>query len=240
MYKSLLMTLVSLAFIFNATAQEPPGKVVESIYFTPKRGMAKQLEAAVKKHNEKFHPEGAYQAFLRHVDYGENAGSYVWLMGPTAYSSLDTRPKDEGHEGDWDKTIDPLIEKYKNGGLWELQDDLSFGLDMIRNSGHYEIWSVDLKRGEFYRFKAMAEKLKKTYESINQYGFLVLTNPVHTKDGNDVALVWSFKTYGDWANGRGTREAYEKLYGENSWQSLIDEWQDITVDYDTEIRSIIK
>jgi hypothetical protein len=34
--------------------------------------------------------------------------------------------------------------------------------------------------------------------------------------------------------------AYEKLYGAGSWRNMIDEWHDITKDYNSELRSIVK
>jgi len=38
----------------------------------------------------------------------------------------------------------------------------------------------------------------------------------------------------------GVKATYEKINGAGSWQLLMDEWMDITVDYSSEIRSIVK
>ena len=124
--------------------------------------------------------------------------------------------------------------------LWELNDDLSFGFDILKKSSYYEAWSVELKRGEYYRFKALCEKLKKTYASIGTTAFLVYDNQVHTAHGADVSILWSFNTYDEWAKDLGAKATYEKMYGEGSWQQLLDEWRDITVDYSSEIRSFVK
>jgi hypothetical protein len=82
--------------------------------------------------------------------------------------------------------------------------------------------------------------LKKAYESMGKTAFLVFNNPVHVKNGNDVAILWSFDTLAEWDKDAGVKEAYEKINGSGSWQQLLDEWQDILVDYDTEIRSLVK
>ena len=53
-------------------------------------------------------------------------------------------------------------------------------------------------------------------------------------------MVWSFDTFGSWANDPGPKAQYEKVNGEGSWQRLLDEWMDILVDYNSEIRTGIR
>jgi len=238
----LAIVVILIAFgAFAQTAEEKPAIVSETMYILPKRGMEDKFEAAVKAHDLKFHPEGPYQAGLRKVEYGEKSGWYVWVFGPTSYSSIDTRPtKEGGHADDWSKTVEPFVESYGETQLWNLDSDLSFGRDILKKSNYYEVWQVDLKRGEYYRFKAMAEKLKKVYESVGKTAFLIFNNQIHTKNGADVSIIWSFNTFAEWSKDEGIKAEYEKANGPGSWQQMLDEWRDITVDYNSEIRSIIK
>ncbi|MCY1636607.1 MULTISPECIES: hypothetical protein [Marinifilum] len=242
MKKMSLILGLALFCTFIAFGQEKEEKktvVVESVYILPKRGMSDKFEQAIKAHNDKFHPEGDYVAGLRKVDYGEKAGWYVWIMGPTTYAALDTRPqKENGHHEDWEKNIDPLVEKYGAVNLWNFNEKLSFGMDLVKKSKHYEAWAVDIKRGQYYRFKAIAEKLMKTSESLG-VAFLVFNNPLHTPGGADVGLVWNFDSYDAWSQDIGFMKAYEKLYGKGTWQNMIDEWFDIMLDYNAELRSIV-
>ncbi len=102
MKKTLTLTIIATFLSCCLWAQEgekKPTAISETIYILPKAGMASKLEAAVKVHNDKFHPEGAHFAGLRRVDYGAKAGWYVWVMKGT-YASLDSRPADEAHDGD--------------------------------------------------------------------------------------------------------------------------------------------
>jgi hypothetical protein len=212
--------------------------VIESEMILPKMGMEDKFEAAIKAHNTKFHPEGPYVAALRKIDYGPKAGWYVWVMGPTVCGSLDTRPsKESGHDQDWSATIDPLVQEYGPSSLSTYEPDLSFGLDIFKKSKHYEIWMVDLKQGQYYRFKALCEKLKKVYEQLNTGSFVVLDNVLHSPTGSDVAIIWSFDSYAEWFKDKGPKAAYEKMYGEGSWQTMIEEWKDMIVDYTSELRS---
>jgi hypothetical protein len=240
MKKVMLFPLVIIMAFNFGYAQQSVNQVVETTNLLPKKGMNSQFEAAITAHNEKFHPEGPYVAGLRRIDYGKKAGWYVWLMGPTSYSALDSRPTDQkGHMDDWNKNVDPLVQKYGEVGLSELNADLSHGMDNFSKTSKYEVWFVDLKRGQYYRFKALAEKLKKTYASMENISFLVFNNQVHTAGGPDVGLVWGFSTYQEWSTNSGARAAFEKIYGENSWQRMLDEWNDIVVDYNAELRTKI-
>ena len=238
------MAIVALFFISSAIAQtsdEKPTNVVETTLILPRLGMEDKFAAALKAHNLKFHPAGPYLAGLQRIEYGEKSGWYVWFFGITTYAALDTRPlKENGHADDWAKTIDPLVQTYGEISLYDYNPDLSFGLDILRKSAHFETWSVQLKSGQYYRFKAIAGKLKKTYESMAINAFIIFDKPLHTSKTGDVGILWSFNTYAEWAKDTGTKKAYEKLFGDGSWQQMLDEWNDIVVDYNAEIRSYVR
>jgi hypothetical protein len=244
MKKYIFMVLIAGCLAMNSFAQSGSGSTpmaIESLMLMPRRGMEEKFEEAVKAHNKKFHPEGPYVAGLRKIDYGPKAGWYVWVFGPTAYGSLDTRPtKENGHEQDWNTNIDPLVEEYGATGFFDYNSDLSYGLDIFKKAKHYEAWSIDLKPKQYYRFKALVGKLKKVYESLGTTAFIVLDNNLHFKDGPDVALIWSFDTYSDWQKDPGPKATYEKMYGEGSWQMAMDEWMDIINGYNSEIRSNVQ
>jgi len=244
MKKTISLTCIAIFFACSAIAQTTPDKptvVTETMYIMPKRGMEDKFESAVKAHDVKFHSADQYKAGLRKVEYGEKAGWYVWVFGPTTYSSIDTRPtKEGGHDVDWSSTIDPLVETYGETQLWELNQELSSGVDLMKTAKYYEVWSVKLKRGEYYRFNALAEKLKKAYDAVNTSAFLIYNNPLHTSNGADVGILWSFNSYAEWSADPGIKSAFEKIYGSNSWQNMLDEWRDVTVDYNAEIRSFLR
>ncbi len=243
MKKYMVLLVIAGCFALNSYAQSDSGNTslaIETLTMLPKRGMEDKFEAAVVAHNKKFHPEGPYFAGLRKIEYGPKAGYYVWVLGPVPYGSLDTRPtKESGHDADWNTTIDPLVESYGAAGFMNYNAELSCGLDIFKKAKHYETWGIDLKPKQFYRFKALCEKLKKVYESEGKTCFLVLENNLHGKDMPDVALVWSFDTYSDWQKDPGPKAAYEKRYGAGSWQQAMDEWMDMINDYNSEIRSNI-
>jgi len=243
MKRNVFLALLTLLLAFNGYTQsmtDATPMVVESQMVLPKRGMEDKFEAAIAAHNKKFHPAGPYVGGLRKIDYGPKAGWYVWVMGPTAPASLDTRPaKEGGHDQDWSTTVDPLIEQYGPTSLFMFKPELSYGFDVLRKSKHYEIWGVKLKEGQEYRFKALCEKLKKVYEQMGTTPFVVLENALHSPEGPDVAILWAFNSYGDYFKDDGTKKAYEKMYGDGSWQNMLDDWKGMIVDFTTEYRSVV-
>ena len=240
MKKKIAMALIALATAYSATAQtnDKPAVIVETTYMLPKHGMEEKFEAAVKAHNEKFHPAGAHVAGLRSVDYGDMAGWYVWVMGPTEYSALDNQlGKTGGHDDDWNKTVDIYVDKYQAPVIYQYEPDYSFGMDIWKKSKHFEVWKVSIKSGQGTHFKALLAKLHKTYESMGNRAFMVYSNPLHTANSADYGLVWSFTSYDDWGKDWKIKEGFEKIYGEGSWQLALDEWNSIVENYSSEIRS---
>ena len=239
MKTKITLVLAAMLLVVLTYAQEkPPTTIVETIYILPKRGMAEKFEAAVKAHNKKFHKEDPHFAALRSVMYGDMAGWYVWLMRGT-YASLDSRPTKGDHDEDWNKTIDPLVEKYGQVGLWEMNAELSYGAEKLAENAYYNAWSVDLKTGKYSQFKALISRIRAAYESMGNRAFIVTNNAVPSSGSADVGLIWSFNKFEELDNDWGTKEAYEKIYGEGSWRAMVDEWQSITNSIDTEIRSML-
>ena len=243
MKKYMILVIIAGCFAVNSFAQTSAGSTpmaIESLMLMPKRGMEDKFEAAVIAHNKKFHPDGPQVAGLRKTEYGPKAGWYSWVKGPVPYSSLDTEfSKESGHDLDWSANIDPLIEEYGATNFLNFNQELSFGWEIFKKAKHYELWSVDLKPKQYYRFKALTAKLKKVYESIGKDAFIVLDNNLHFAEGPDVVLIWSFNTYADWQTDPGPKAAFEKMYGEGSWQQTMEEWMDIVNSYNSEIRSNI-
>ena len=227
-----------LGSLIAQTTEDKPKVIIQTMYVLPKRGMEDKFEAAVKAHNTKFHPDGPNKAGLRKVEFGEKANWYVWVLGPTSYSALDAPPtKESGHDADWTANVEPLVDTYGETQIWEINQDLTYGFDLLKKAKYYEVWSVKLKPGEYSRFKSLCEKLKKTYEAMGTTAFVIFDNPLHQAKGGDVGILWSFNSYAEWGKDSGVMQAYEKLYGAGSWKKMIDDWDAAKIDYNSEIRS---
>jgi len=238
--KTFTTTAMAALFCFIAWSQgeKKPTQISESIYIMPVEGKAAAFEVAIATHNKKFHPVGPHHAMLRRVDYGAKAGWYVWVMKGT-FASLDSRPDKGGHDEDWDANVNPTVKEYGDSGLWSFDEDMSYGMDTFQKSSKYNVWSIDIKRGQGERFNNLTKKISDTFESMGNRAFLVYNNQVHTPGGADVAFIWSMKNFADLDTEWGTEAAYEKLHGTESWKKMLTEWYDITVDHTEEIRTML-
>ena len=208
-------------------------RMVELSYMKAKPGMAQKFEAAVKAHNAKYHKEGAYEASLYSIATGNEAGWYVWTMGPCTFTDLDGRPDEGGHADDWAKNVDPYVEEYGRVEYWRWNEKLSFR--KANDNKMIQILWLDLERGEYYRFKNFMEKIQAIHEKMDD-GIAVYNNQFNQNDGRDVAIVWSMANWAemdkeDWK----MSEEYEKAYGEGSWDLALEEWEDCVAGMTSEV-----
>ncbi len=146
----------------------------------------------------------------------------------------------EDHGNDWNNNVGKYVETYGETNTWETMDKYSFGRDIMMNAGHYDVWVVDVETGKNKEFYEILMEVKRTYESMGNRAFLVFNNPIHSSDNADVALLTSYTNMADWASDWKVKEAYEKLYGADSWGKMLNKWRDVTVDYYEELRSFVK
>lgn len=224
---TLVFALILTTFTANAQEEKESYAMVELTFMLPKIGMEKAFESAVKVHNEKYHKEGVFKASLDMIVTGKEAGWYVWIMGPCTFTDLDSRPDNAAHTNDWDKNISPTILEYGRNEFWRYNDKLSYhkeGSDAIVNFEN--IWFVDVKKGQDYKFKEFMEKVKKAHEKRGEGNILVYNNQFREGNGRDVAIVW---TLNNWAemdeDDGGIKKDFEELYGEGSWANALKDWE---------------
>ena len=220
--RTLLLGIFCLPLMMMAQSNDY--RMVELQYIKVKPGMAQKFEAAVKGHNDKYHEEGKYGASLYTIVTGNEAGWYVWTMGPCTFTDLDGRPGEGAHQDDWNKTIDVLIADYGRTEYWRWNEKMSHRVE--NDAKMIQIWWVDVTRGEYYRFKNFMEKIKAVNEKHNR-SISVYDNEFNQNDGRDVAMVWPIENWAamdkdDWK----VKDAYEAEYGEDSWQLAFEEGKD--------------
>ncbi|MCX2745518.1 hypothetical protein OO013_16680 [Mangrovivirga sp. M17] len=235
-----LIMLAAVCMLFHTEAlpqsTNEPAALSETMYLLAKPGMNKEFEEGVAKHNAKYHAPGKdNQAMLRRVEYGNKAGWYVWVM-TGSYSSLDSRPDDEGHSKDWEENVGKYVEEYGDTDLWSLNRKLSYGLDKFQSQKRYEAWALDLKPWQGYRFNEAMTKLKAAFEKMGNRTMLVFDSEVNRKGGPDRGIVWGYDNFADLETDSKLVETYKSLYGENSWDNFLEEWKAVVVEVDQEHR----
>ncbi|MDZ7845917.1 MAG: hypothetical protein U5L96_03590 [Owenweeksia sp.] len=220
-------------FLFGQNAEKNDYRLAELTYIKVKVGMEKKFVEAVKVHNEEYHSESPHQAGLYYITTGQEAGWFIWAMGGFTFTELDDAPGEGAHMDDWRKTIAPYVAEYGRTEYWRFAKELSVTNDI--SEPLETIWFMDIKRGEYYRFKAFMEKVKLIHEKMGDEIHL-WTNEFHQPDGRDVAVVWPMENWAeldkeDWK----IREEYNNEYGEGAWDNALEEWEDIIVELSQEV-----
>lgn len=236
----LLSSLLIIAMLITSIgiAQEKEKKkygMVEIVYILPKIGMEKAFVNAVTEHNNMYHKEGPYKGHMDLILTGDDAGWYVWAMGPCMFSDLDNRPGEGAHTEHWTNSVAPKVKKYGRTEYWRYNEKLSYKSDDTP-SKFENIWLVDIKRGDYYRFKALMKKIKEAYKKKGDGNIHVYDNQFNAGDGRDVAILWAFSSWAEFDDDDGgIKKFYEEINGEGSWENAMDEWTEISVSINSQV-----
>ena len=226
LFFSALILLMSLAPL-TLTSQEGNNNLSQLVYMLPKVGEENLFTNAVKVHNELYHQTAPFKASLNMVMTGEEAGWYVWVMGPTSFTNLDNRPNSNEHNDHWDKTVAPYIKKYGRTEYWGFNKNLSNVSLTKENVKYATVLFLKLKRGTdnkklveyFERFKNASEK-----KGIDVREYYSRFGPSNTSRA--LALSFPHTKLADLDVHNWVNEEYEALYGEGSWKEAMKLWQD--------------
>lgn len=233
-----ILVFALMVTTFTVTAQEEKESygMAEITYMLPKIGMEKAFESAVKAHNQKYHKEGVFKASLDLILTGKETGWYVWIMGPCTFSDLDNRPNDAAHTHDWDKNVSPNVLKYGRNEFWRYNTKLSYRGDASDSPKFENIWFVDVKKGQDYKFNEFIKKVKKAYEKKEKGNFHVYNNQFKEGNGRDVAIVWAFNKWAEMdEDDGGIKDSFEEIYGEGSWDNALKDWADSTKSINSQV-----
>lgn len=236
MKHTILTLLISLIFVGFAGAQGTY-TMFETNYITPKEGMGNALHDGLIAHNKKFHAAAPYEAWVSFVAVGKNEGDFVWGMGPTTFTALDSRPDDAAHNQDWAVNVLPFVEKSSNTEYWKKKEELSYtpAGEADLKLQHIRFWSI--KPGKYEDFMGVLKNVVEVFKT-NKYpdSWGIYVNQFETNNGRDVAAVsnianWaSFDTDDTWV------ADYEKLYGKGSWKTAMATLYDSTDKFSEEVR----
>jgi hypothetical protein len=227
--KKLLFILLCLPLMLFSQ-EEIQTNLFEVVNVHVKPGQQKAFEAAVKSHDMQFHPEGGvYRARLFYNLNGPNGGTYSWIMGPTNWTALDTRPGEGAHDTDWDK-VTAFVESFESPTYWTYSDKLSQSIEGVSPQKRL-IWMYDLKQGQGARWSELVGKVKEVYAAKRPTeSFWVVWNEfADTKAGMDVAIIFAFDNWGWMDRNSNFGKDFEEVHGAGSWHNFLNEFSD-TVD----------
>ncbi len=226
------MLLLPLAAVFllgsvqTIQAQDTEAPMWETILLLPDNSKLKILGENMRKHNQKYHKEGAYQASVYNISTGPDTGKMVWIMGPLKFSHLDARPAEGGHDEDWRDNIMPYVRRLQQGEYWTMGTKHS-NTDMLpEDPGEYPIlftryWEV--RSGHGFGVEPHFDKVSATIKALegdNPWG--IYYNEFQQGDiGRHIATVSFYKNWTHFEKIWPFRETFEKIHGQNSWQPFV-------------------
>lgn len=223
----LLMVAIVFGAMFTVNAQDDSSyEMWEDIMLTPVNTKLKVLAENMRKHNQKYHNAGSHKATVYNITSGPNAGKIIWEMGALTYSDLDTRPSVGGHDEDWRDNIDPYIKKTNTVEYWKADKKLN-NTDMLDgDNSKYPILYVryyEVEPGQGFNVRTFFKKISetiKTLDGVNPWG--VYYNEFQQGDlGRHIAGFSFSPNWADFDRDVNWVENFEKLHGENSWQTHV-------------------
>lgn len=176
-------------------------------------------------HNKKYHKVAPYNAVVYNIVSGPNAGKIIWQMGPMMLSHNDNRPGEGGHDEDWRDNVMPYIKKMHTIEYWR-QDDKLTNIEVLTAEGaSFPILFIryfELSDGHEYIMKSVFEQASATAKSMNLPWGLYYNAFLQGDIGRHVATVNFHKNWASFDTKRNWKESYEKIYGENSWETFMD------------------
>lgn len=146
----------------------------------PMKGKATDLDKAITAHVAKFHTtEKRWRIF--EVQTGPDAGGLQINEGPMTWDEFNNQPKNsDAHKADWDKTVDPLIEKTTSIGYSTYLEEYST-VKLTDYSDNIVLTHMMINPGMVGSTYTLLQKMKKAWalgnESMAVYGSFFAGDP---------------------------------------------------------------
>jgi len=239
MIKRSISLLMMVALVFGAMttiqAQESSAKykMWENIMLTPDYTKLKVLGENMRKHNQKYHKDGPYEATVYNIATGPNVGKIIWEMGALTFTHLDARPSAGGHDEDWRDNVMPYVKKMNTAEYWKEDSKLSNVGMLDGDNSKYPLlylryWEVNPDQD--HQVNGLLEKISETIKAMegdNPWGVYDNQMRQGLKIGRHLATVGFMKNWAEMDDeSNNFKETFLKVHGENSWDGFIDSMSD--------------
>lgn len=226
-----LLMMVALVTGFNQTlqAQEKATsyEMWESITLTPDNVKLKLLGDAMRKHNQLYHKQAPYKAYVYNIVSGPNVGKLVWEMGPITFSQLDKRPSGNVHDDDWRDQVMPFVKSMSNGEYWRKDDKLSNTASLSAEGVSHPLLFVrylevaDNQGHNTNRLLKQIGETVKAMEGDNPWGVYYNEFRQGSKIGRHIATVSFFTNWTEFDVENDFKKVFIKNNGEDSWDEFL-------------------
>ena len=222
-----LIVLVGLfAYAITAMAQTPTDyQQWELMYIKPKADKVDLFKKGLAAHNKKYHSADPYKAGVASVITGPNSGDFVWFMGPTTWTQMDSRPGKGEHDADWDKNVTPYVQSTGEVSYWRKDKDLMYvpaGAN-VSNLTKGRLRYTTLLPGQDDRYAEAIKKVVEVYKKKGYAGAFSVYWRYGQSRGSDVATSLDFEKWAYLDAGNNIAKDFEEIHGANSWVRFMEE-----------------
>ncbi|MDC6352247.1 hypothetical protein PP178_11855 [Zeaxanthinibacter sp. PT1] len=226
MKRILYLLFLGPLMVFTQSATDYP--VITNLRLTPLPDKIMQLEQGLAEHNKKYHSQGGNGARVYWISSGKNAGKYMWVMGPTTWSAMDTpiQPEKE-HNDHWNQKVAPYAEAEGRVDHWRFHPEYSnfpadFEIDNLL------VFVMDVKPFKWMEAIEMVKKVQKLYmEKYPDDPYGVYINELSNLEGQDLAWVDFFGNMNYMSRPDTFPQDFEAVHGEGSFMKFMKEAESV-------------
>ena len=222
------ITGILIPLLTYATLVAQDYVMFETQYLKLTNGGHTQLQAGVKKHNDKYHngENGTTKAYLWYVNTGPYAGQYSWAEGPVKFSDKDKQLSD-GHVKDWDNNVGKYTRSHSHIFMMR-NEEMTYNPENETVGENILMKRYQIKDGPGHGAavrEAIGSITKVLIKTNAKIARRVYFNRFSNEGQSDLMLVYPFKSWSSFDSGLGLPEGfvadYEKMYGKGSMQKNV-------------------
>ncbi|MBZ9630723.1 hypothetical protein LB465_08025 [Salegentibacter sp. LM13S] len=224
-----MMLIPFLVFSQNEQNNSEEYLIVGTTIFSAKSDKMKEFSEGMRNHNEQFHAEGPMGVRVFNIMNGQNANSFMAVMGPMPWSALDEAMDNTAHDEDWSTNVVPYIAEEEETTFWKFHNKLShFPTNFEMNKLKVTVW--DIERGEYENMTSGLEKVTKVFkEKRPEMPFGIYTNEfTSTQSGQDLSVVQFFDDFSWLGKNQKLKEKYDEVHGSGSFDNFLKDWMKTT------------
>lgn len=233
MIKKSITSLLMLAFVggffLTTSAQEKPAsyEMWETVILTPDNSKLKVLGETMRAHNQNFHKQAPYKAYVYNIVTGPNIGKLVWEMGPVTFSQLDKRPSAGGHDDDWRDKVMPYVKYMSHGEYWRKDEKLSNTAMLTGESVTYPLLFItyyEVAKDKGFNVDILLKQMSETVKAmdgVNPFGVYYNEFRQGYTIGRHIATVGFYKKWAEFDDENKFKKTFIKVHGEEAWDPFL-------------------
>lgn len=222
--KKLVLLLAVIIFGFTESFSQTDYLQFEVMSVTPKADKMDLFKKGMAAHNKKFHAKDPYKVGVSFTVSGPNSGAYTWVMGPTTWAQMDSRPGKGEHDIDWEKNVVPYCESFGEVSYWRVNNDVNYQPEGVTTLPKGRLRFNFVYPDQMDRFEAQMKKIMEVYKKYKYKNSFALVTRYGASSGAKAVTINNYPNWGSMDSAPGSFiKNFEELHGAGSWAKFLAE-----------------